>query len=244
MEEPLPLPPMTTTTCARRRRRLGMCHQSGVPLPASLRLLQDLAKPVTTARSPSTAIATAVTSLQRRNAFRKTSAPVRVAAEANGKIVPSTAAILLFLDGDQRVSLRRRQRRSSATTERLSSSSFIFDDESLSSPCRPDQAVGRMPITRMQRNSSTGSSSIISLRKDSKQRRRHMEMRKSQETITMKTPLDGSGIARRRVSYPVGPRPGIRHCWRWRRRSTSAAATFWIRPSRHRVKANKTKFQT
>lgn len=52
----------------KRRRRLGICHHSSVLLPAPLRLLQDLAKPV---------VAPSLTSLQRRNAFRKNSAPAK-----------------------------------------------------------------------------------------------------------------------------------------------------------------------
>lgn len=58
----------STQAGAKRRRRLGVCHHSGTALPAALRLLQDLARPISSNNHPNAA-------LQRRNAFRKNSAP-------------------------------------------------------------------------------------------------------------------------------------------------------------------------
>ena len=53
----------SAVTPVKRRRRLGVCHNAGSILPAPLRLLQDLARPSVP--------------LQRRNAIRKSSAPVK-----------------------------------------------------------------------------------------------------------------------------------------------------------------------
>ena len=55
----------------KRRRRLGVCHHSGTALPAALRLLQDLARPAL----PGNHSSGPTNALQRRNAFRKSSAP-------------------------------------------------------------------------------------------------------------------------------------------------------------------------
>lgn len=58
----------------KRRRRLGVCHHSGTSLPAALRLLQDLARPNAN-NNNNTTTTTSSPALQRRNAFRKNSAP-------------------------------------------------------------------------------------------------------------------------------------------------------------------------
>lgn len=107
----------------KRRRRLGICHHSLALLPAPLRLLQDLAKPVT---SPA---------LHRRNAFRKNSAPakpgIEIAGQAGQKLpvavtnlqkhrcsltavsqglsIISTPAVVVLYVSDGRTSRRRRR---------------------------------------------------------------------------------------------------------------------------------------
>ena len=244
MDEPLSLLPSSASggvPPTRRRRRHGVCHELGVPLPAALRLLQDLALTTAIRGSSYSNVATAVTSLQRRNAFRKISAPVRAgallphatAAVDGGANVQSTATTGDSLQlSSHRAALRRRQRRSSTTTTAIDRTLSFNDDESTRS---------RDASTR--RNSyNGGSSSSSSLSKDISAKRRQPD---TKWKVEFSASFDScvSTSRRRRVSYPVLPRPGIRHCCRsrrWRRRSTSAAAAavaaaFWILPrsSRH-----------
>ncbi len=64
-------------SASKRRRRLGVCHSEGTALPASLKLLQDLALPnhILNDKNKRISISGASPGLQRRNAFRKNSAP-------------------------------------------------------------------------------------------------------------------------------------------------------------------------
>jgi hypothetical protein len=245
MEEPLSLLAVSSSSSSagglvppRRRRRHGVCHESGVPLPAALRLLQDLASP-TVFRGSSYNVATAATSLQRRNAFRKISAPVRAAAQQlpdslQSYPCPPSPPLSMASTGysfgqlsSHRVALRRRQRRSSATatTDNVDRTLFVNDDEF------SRDALALAMSNQTKRSSYNGNSS---LNKDSTKGQTVTKWKMDTSTSFNACP----STIRRRLSYPVGPRLGIRHCCRsrrWRRRSTSAAAAFWILPrsSRH-----------
>jgi len=238
MDEPLSLLPSSASggvPPTRRRRRHGVCHESGVPLPAALRLLQDLALPTAIRGSSYSNVATAVTSLQRRNAFRKISAPVRAGALLphatvavdGGANVQSTATTGDSLQlSSHRAALRRRQRRSSTTTTAIDRTLSFNVDE-----------LSRDASTRRNSYNGGGSSSSSSLCKDISAKRTQPDAKwKVEFSASFDSCLSTS--RRRRVSYPVVPRPGIRHCCRsrrWRRRSTSAAAAavaaaFWTLP--------------
>lgn len=98
---------MSVAAPAKRRRRLGVCHDAGSILPASLRLLRDLARPSGT--------------LQRRNAIRKSSAPAdrapgggdaRCATPARGvSVVTAPGAVIVSSAGGVRLFQNNSKRR-------------------------------------------------------------------------------------------------------------------------------------